>query len=257
MDEQRIGRSVRALRTRLGLRQEDLARRARVSQTTVSRIERGRSGPLPLVTIRAVVQAVGADLDVVVRWDGARLDRLLDGRHAALLAETTRRLERDAWIVHPEVSYSVYGERGSIDLVAWHSRRRALLVVEAKTAITSLEEMLRRHDQKTRLAPGIVRERFGWEVAVVGSLVVLPDASTPRRHVARADLILSRAYPLRGHAVRAWLADPIGAAAGLQFLSSSLHGSRGRPGGRLRSARPASPAVLDAESPSPTSDATD
>jgi hypothetical protein len=56
----------------------------------------------------------------------------------------------------------VFGERGSIDLLAWHESSRTLLVIELKTELTSVEETLRRHDSKVRLAPGIARERFGW-----------------------------------------------------------------------------------------------
>ena len=38
-------------------------------------------------------------------------------------------LSRYGWTVLPEVTYSVYGERGSIDLVAWHADTRTLLTL--------------------------------------------------------------------------------------------------------------------------------
>jgi hypothetical protein len=40
------------------------------------------------------------------------------------------------------VTFSIYGERGSIDLLAWHSETRTLLVVELKSELTSIEETL-------------------------------------------------------------------------------------------------------------------
>jgi hypothetical protein len=58
------------------------------------------------------------------------------------------------------VSYSVYGERGSIDLLAWHPAIRTLLVIEVKTEVSSVEAMLRKHDEKVRLAPRVAAERF-------------------------------------------------------------------------------------------------
>ncbi len=83
----------------------------------------------------------------------------------------------------------------------------------------------------------------------------------PRRVHAASTRLASRRHPLASlstprPAIRAWLADPIGAAAGLQFLSSSPDGSRGG-GRRHRATAPApSAAALDAGSLSSTSDVT-
>ena len=41
-------------------------------------------------------------------------------------------LQSLGWQTRSEVSYSVYGERGSIDVLAWHAPSRTLLVVEVK-----------------------------------------------------------------------------------------------------------------------------
>ena len=64
--------------------------------------------------------------------------------------------------MQPEVSCSIWGERGSIDLLAWQPRRRALLVIEVKTEITDVGATLATLDRKRRLAPAIVRELEGW-----------------------------------------------------------------------------------------------
>jgi hypothetical protein len=123
--------------------------------------------------------------------------------------------------VTPEVSYSEFGERGSIDLLGWHPGQRLLLVVEIKTELTSIEETIRRHDAKTRLAARVAMQRFGWNADHVARLLVLPDERTPRRHVERYADVLDRAYEARGRAVRAWLAKPLGSLSGLIFLSSA------------------------------------
>ena len=229
MDDVRLGWRVRVVRHRLGWRQQDVAVRAGVSQDTVSRIERGRLDALQVRTLRAVCRALDIELAQEIRWRGGDLDRLADEGHAALVAAVCRTLERTGWVVQPEVSYSVYGERGSIDVLAWHPGARIVVVIEVKTTLTSIEETLRRHDAKVRLAPGVARERFGWDAAGVGRLLVLPDVSTARRRVARHDGVLVRRYPLRGPAVRAWLRDPVPGSGLLLFLSPTLRvvGSNG------------------------------
>lgn len=115
------------------------------------------------------------------------------------------------------MSFAVFGERGSIDIVAWHAATRTLLVIEVKTELVSVEETLRRHDVKVRLAAAVVHERFGWQPRRVARLLVLPDGSTPRRHVERHRAVLGTAYPLRGAGLAAWLSSPEGSMAGLTF----------------------------------------
>ena len=44
----------------------------------------------------------------------------------------------------PEVSFSIYGERGVIDILAWHPGRRALLIIELKTDIVDVNELVGR-----------------------------------------------------------------------------------------------------------------
>lgn len=129
------------------------------------------------------------------------------------------KIDADQWTSKPEASFSSFGERGSIDALAWNPGTRTLLVIEVKTELTSIEETLRRHDVKTRLAPSIARERFGWDAVDVARVLVLPDDRTIRRQVERHDEILRRAYPLRGVELSRWLDAPSGAVSGLLFLS--------------------------------------
>ncbi|MBI3745620.1 MAG: hypothetical protein HY264_03695 [Chloroflexi bacterium] len=183
--------------------------------------------------------ALDADLDLIVRWRGGALDRLLDERHAALCAAVARRLRAIGYEVLIEVSYSRYGERGSIDVLGWDVRRSAIVVVEVKTELASIEATLRKHDEKIRLGPRIAQERVGQTPRIVAGLLVLPDDSTTRRRVDRQRPILDGAYPLRGHAAWAVLKLLIGASAiaptGLVFLSlTTAAGVRARPVTRIR-----------------------
>jgi CDP-glucose 4,6-dehydratase len=67
VEDQRIGRVLRALRHRLGWRQLDLADRARVSQPTISLLERGHVGGLSIRALREICQAMEAEVVVLVR----------------------------------------------------------------------------------------------------------------------------------------------------------------------------------------------
>jgi len=200
------------------MRQEDVARRAACSQDEISLLERGRLDGMSLRRLRRIFRVFDADIVVVVRWRGGSLDHLLDARHAHLAESTISRLAAVGWKIQPEVSYSVFGERGSIDLLAWHESSRTLLVIELKTELTSVEETLRRHDSKVRLAPGIARERFGWDAALVARLLVLPEDRTARRRVEEHRATFRRVYPLGNAAVRRWISNPQGAMAGILFL---------------------------------------
>ncbi len=148
----------------------------------------------------------------------------MDEGHAALVGRVATTLREPGWDVRLEVSYSVYGERGSIDVLAWHPRARILLVVEVKTELVAIEETLRKHDQKARLAPQIASAAFGWKSIGAARLLVLPSLSTPRRRVERQAAVMDLAYPLRGGEVRRWIASPATPAAGLLFLD--LGGAR-------------------------------
>ena len=241
-DDVRTGRRFRALRHRLGWRQADVGERAGVSQDLVSLVERGRIEDVSVRALRRHARALGGELQLSIWFRGAELDRLMDEGHAALLGAVARRLEALGWETRPEVSFAVFGERGSIDLVAWHAASSTLLVIEVKTELVSVEETLRRHDIKVRLAAQVVAERFGWRPQRVARLLVLPDDSTPRRHVRRHGEILGAAYPSRGLALRRWLSAPSGSMAGLAFVAVTNDSrANGRAVSRKRIRRPRQP----------------
>ncbi len=231
MDERAIGLKIRALRRRLGWRQIDLARVAGVSQSTISKVERGHLGQLTVSTLKQIIHALDASLQMDLRWRGAQMDRLMDERHAGLSAAVIAELTAMGWECRAEVSYSRFGERGSIDILAWHAETGTLLVIEIKTELVSGEATLRKLDEKGRLAGITARERFGWRAKTVGTLVVVAENSTDRRRVERHAALFDAALPIRGHAVRRWLRAPVGGLHGLWFLSVTP-GQSGKPLGR-------------------------
>jgi transcriptional regulator with XRE-family HTH domain len=221
VNDRQLGTILRALRRRAGLRQSDVARLAGVSQQLVSAMERGGAGTLAGRTLRRIFAAVDADVVTIVRWRGGELDRLLDEGHADIVGRMVTLLEARGWAVIPEATYSEWGERGAIDILAWHAESRTVLVIEVKTEIASVEELLRRHDAKVRLAPRIAEARFGARPMVTARLLVVAESSTNRRRLERMAAVFSAAYPTRGREVRAWLRAPRGEMAGVLFLTGT------------------------------------
>ncbi len=248
MDDQRAGAALRMLRLRRGWRQQDVAQRADCSRATVSRVERGHLSEMPVDLIRRVALALDARVSVDVRWRGADLARLLDQRHAALQDELARRLAHaPGWRFVAEASFSIRGERGSVDLLAWHEDRTALLVVELKSELVDLQDLLATVDRKRRLAPVIARER-GWRPGVgrpgvVGTWVVLEESHGNRRRVALHGHVLRQVFPADARVVSRWLACPDSPLAALSFVTIARPGNARRSLGPIRRV-PTTPARL-------------
>jgi transcriptional regulator with XRE-family HTH domain len=220
MDDQRIGSLLRAIRVRRGWRQSDLAARARVSRWIVLRIEHGRMSSIPLGKLRAVATALDARIDSVVRWQGGDLPRLLSARHSRMHEVMARYFATlGDWIAEPEVSFSIYGERGVIDILAWHPTRRILLVIELKTEIVDVNEMLGSLDRKRRLVLAIARAR-GWDPRTVATWLVVAPGRSNQRALADHATVLRAKLPTNGRAMRAWLRDPVGPVDGLSYMPS-------------------------------------
>jgi transcriptional regulator with XRE-family HTH domain len=247
VDDAKIGRALRQLRRRRGLRQKDVAALASLAQQTISLIECGHAAAFTIDTVRRAFGSLGASYEGSIVWRGGALDRLLDGRHAALVGVTAARLSALGWEVVIEASYSTYGERGSIDILAGHATTRSVLVIEVKSELMSIEELGRKLDEKTRLARRqLCRERFGWPPIGVGRLLVLPDLDSSRRSVARNAALLDRMFPARGPDVRQWLRRPGGDLNGLLFVADTnpIGGRAGRRGAqRVRRPRSAEPTL--------------
>jgi transcriptional regulator with XRE-family HTH domain len=221
MDDRSVGLVLRALRRRRCWRQSDLAARAGCSQSLISTLELGHLGAAKVETVRAVFAALGARVLLEPRWRGAELDRLVDAEHASVVEAFARRLERLGWTPMIEVTYSVYGERGSIDVLGVLPAVRAAIVGEVKTDIPSSEGVGRKLDEKQRLAPAIVAERLGWRPTCVGSVLVLPESARLRRLLTGPAEPLARMLPIDSRRVSSWLRAPAGPLAATWFLSNT------------------------------------
>jgi transcriptional regulator with XRE-family HTH domain len=234
MDDVRLGRTVRALRQKRNWRQVDLAHRAELSAALVGLLERGHADRLTVRAVRQVAQVLGLQL----RWDagyrGAELGRLLDADHARLAEWLVRRLDAIGWTVAVEASYNHFGERGRIDILAYHALTRTLLVVEIKTLIVEVQDLLGGLSTKARIAP-IVARSLGFRPASVVPCLVLLETTTNRRRLSAHERLFAR-LAVRGRLALSWLAASSGAPDGLLLFVKlpDHHGIGARRAGRQR-----------------------
>jgi len=186
----------------------------------IVRIEHGRLEAVPLGMLRRVAHALDARVDTVVRWQGGDLGRLINARHAAMHEVMARSFATfEGWQAEPEVSFSIFGERGVIDILAWHPASCSLLVIELKTELVDINDLMGNVDRKRRLAAEISEKR-GWHAASISTWVVLADGRTNRREVSRHEGVLRAKFPDDGRVVRGWLHRPSSAINALSFLPS-------------------------------------
>jgi hypothetical protein len=209
-----------------------------LSRQTVSLVERGRWAGLSWRSLAAVASALDAVIGASVSWRGAEVDRVLDEGHARLVGLVVRRLEAAGWVAKIEVTFSEFGERGSIDVLGWHPATATLAVFEIKTELGSVEGLLRPLDIKVRLAPKIAQDQFGWRAARVARIVVFPEDRTIRRQISRHAAVMDRALPAANLGVRAWLAAPQGTLRGRWFLTDSRRVALTRNPSAVRRVRP-------------------
>ena len=127
------------------------------------------------------------------------------------------------WEFRPEYSFSVYGERGVIDLIGWHADGRALLECEHKTDIVDSGELFGTIDRRRRLGATIV-ESLGWKPATVSTLLVIGEGDTNRRRVGDLAATFDAALPDRILTVRRYLHNPDHAIRGLMFFADRRPG---------------------------------
>jgi transcriptional regulator with XRE-family HTH domain len=217
MDPVRLGHSFGALRLNRRWRQQDVAAKARVSGSEISRIELGRLDGVSVGKLRRVAESLDATHDARLRWNGEGLDRLLDQAHAGLVEQLVVRLRAAGWLADVEVSFSIRGERGSIDVLRFHEKTGIVLVTEVKSVVPDSQATLSGIDRKARLAFEIAHAR-GWDCRGVARLLVIGDSTTSRRRIDALAATYRTAFPLAGPAVARWLRQPDVPIAGLLFL---------------------------------------
>ncbi len=194
----------------------DLGGKAGVSASLIGLLERGHADALSVRGLRRISSA----LDLRLAWDagyrGAELARLRDADHARLAEWLTRRLEAFGWIVVPEVSFNHFGDRGRIDLLAWHAATQTLLVIEIKTVVVEIQDLLGTLHVKQRVAPGVARS-LGWRPTRAVPFLAVAESTTNRRRLVAHARLFAR-FVLRGKGAATWLRRPDSDPGGLLML---------------------------------------
>jgi transcriptional regulator with XRE-family HTH domain len=246
MDDQRLGAAIRAVRIRRGLTQAQLGKRCDVSGSLVSLVERGHCDTLSLRTLRSIAAELDVRLEVSARARTGDLDRLLNAAHAALHEQLARFFESlPAWACATEVSFAIYGERGVIDILAFHASTGSLLIIELKTELVSFEDLLTTMDVRTRLARRIAHER-GWNARTVSAWVIVADTSFTWRRLREHQALVRSSFPANGRQMRAWLKAPDGTIRALSVWRISNGSGTGRYQALARRVRRRREARIDA-----------
>jgi transcriptional regulator with XRE-family HTH domain len=222
MDPRRLGRALRAIRLAAGEAQAVVSARAGVSQSAYSRAERGLVSGLTVATLGRVASALDAELVVELRYRGGGIDRLIDRVHAALVEHVVKHLRSAGWEPVLEFSFNVFGERGSVDILAWHAATRTLLIVEVKSRFTDLQAMLLSLSRKLRLVPDEARRELGWDAIAISRIVVAPGSTENRNVLEQHQATFDTVLPTRAPAIRRWLRAPKGSIAGVWLVSRDV-----------------------------------
>ena len=220
MDDLRLGAILRAVRIRRRLRQADVAAAAGVASMTISRLERGHVDMTSVRVLREVASQLEVRIFFKASWRGGDLDRLVNAGHSAMHEAVAELFDRyTGWQLAPEVSFSIYGERGIVDLLGFHAESGTGLVIELKTEIVDVQELVGTLDRKRRLGRTICAER-GWVVADVGMWALIADSRSNRARFAAHRRFIRQAFPGDGHGIGRWLRQPAGPVAALSFLNN-------------------------------------
>ncbi len=144
----RLGIGLRESRLRAGLRQADLADRARLSQSFISHLERGQGTDTSLETWSIVAAAMGEQLAAFLeRQPGADLPRDLE--HLRRQRLVIQLASRGGWTAQPglAIDEGVVKSR-AIDIVLTRPNRREAVAVEVWDLLTDVGAAMRSLDGK-------------------------------------------------------------------------------------------------------------
>ncbi len=209
--------------------QRAISGRAGISQSVLSRAERGEIADLKIGTLDRIAASLGATLVIDLRYQGGLADRLVDRTHAALVDLIVGVLRHAGWVVEVEFSFNVFGDRGSVDVLGWHAASRTLLIVEVKSAFTDLQAMLLSLGRKLRVVPDLVRRQNGWDPIAVSRIVIASGTAANRAVVDRHPSIFAVSLPATAREIRNWIRAPVGPIAGVWLVSDDLVPFRSAP----------------------------
>jgi len=182
-------------------------------------------------------------VDVGLWTRAGEVERVASSRHAELANVLIDVLSQEGWVPRPEVSFNSRGERGLIDVLAWHPATGALLLLEIKTEIVDVGELFGTLDRKRRFAPEIARQ-LGFSPASISTALVVADTHTNHRRVTAHAATFGAVLPEGGQRFRAFIRQPLGIINAVAYWPYRHSGkTRLLGGGARRVNRPGEPSV--------------
>ena len=225
MSDQKVGALFRAVRIRSRKRQQDVAGGAGIARWRISAIERGHLDAISIGQMRSIASQLDIRVEIGASWRGGDGTRVVNERHSRMHELIAARLAATpGWEFATEVTFSEWGERGTIDILAWHAASRTLLVIELKTELPDPAGLVAQVDRYRRLAPKVGRAR-GWDALTVATWVFVAESDFNRDQLARHRLMVRNAFPLDGRFLRRWFRDP---SRGSRSEAEGLSGGAGR-----------------------------
>jgi transcriptional regulator with XRE-family HTH domain len=191
----RLGSDVRAGRLRLGLSQDQLARRVGVHQTWISRIELGHGGAVSVAAWVAIGVAVGRPFAASLSRPLVDSGGAADAGHLAMQERLLQLAHAAGRTASVELPTRPTDPRHSIDVCVKDARHRTLIIQEAWNTFSDVGAAIRSTNRKVAEAAdlaAIIDDGPAYRVASVW--VVRPSAAN-RRLVARYPHVFGAACP--------------------------------------------------------------
>lgn len=181
------------MRIRRGWRQVDVGSKAKLSAAAIGRHENGIIGSMHAMERHAGVFGLRLEMRLVGR--AGELVRIGDEEHAAIVEAVAGTLRKLEFLIETEASFSEWGERGRVDLLAFDPRSRTLVVVEAKSQLLDLQDLFGALNVKERLASTLASRR-GWQLER-RTTVLAVAATSANREIVRAHPTLFAGFSVR------------------------------------------------------------
>jgi transcriptional regulator with XRE-family HTH domain len=183
----RLGARLRRARFALRKTQGEVAAEAGVSQSTISRVELGRGGFVPLTTWERIAAAVGVDLSVAFRTPARERSDELGMRCHRMVADLAGRGGWSAWTI------ATPDDPALTETILERPERREVAVVRVWDVLGDVEAGIAA--LRERLDGERIARDDGW---VIGGAVVVAATGANRRRLSETGAPVARAFSLRG-----------------------------------------------------------